>query len=84
MQRLATESFPQVAAVAAQHGRAAVAAEDRANERMRRVREAFINGLPNKLKPYLITQPDKMPVDEMCEKVTAHFSEQTVPGIQPR
>ena len=38
LQRLATESFPDVAAVEAHHSRAAVAAEDRANERIRRVR----------------------------------------------
>ena len=70
LQRLATESFPDVAAVEAHHSRAAVAAEDNANERIRRVREAFINGLPNKLKRYLLTQPDNMPVEEFCEKVS--------------
>ena len=70
LQRLAGESFPDVAAVAAAGGRPAVPAENRANERTRRVREAFINGLPNKLKRYLLTQPDNMPVDELCEKVS--------------
>ena len=40
LQRLATTSFPDVAAVAAHYGRAAVASEDRAKERTRRVREA--------------------------------------------
>ena len=47
LQRLAGESFPDVAAVAAAGGQPAVPAKNRANERTRRVREAFINGLPN-------------------------------------
>ena len=59
-----------MAAVAAAKGRPAVPAENGANERTRRVREAFINGLPNKHKRYLLTQPDNMPVDELCVKVS--------------
>ena len=70
LQRLATESFSDGGAVAAHHGSAVVAAEYRANERMRRVREAFINGLSGKLKRYLLAQPDNMPVDYLCEKVS--------------
>ena len=70
LQRLATESFSDVAAVAAHHGGAAVAAEYRANERIRRVREVFINGLSDKVKRYLLAQPDNMPVDYLCEKVS--------------
>ena len=81
LQRLATESFPDVAAMTAHHDRATVAADDRANERIRRVREAFINGLPNKLKRYLLTRPDNMPVDKLCEKVSRR---QTLPGRRPR
>ena len=69
LQRL-TESFPDVVAVTAHHGRGAVAAEDEANERILRLREAFINGLPNKLKRYLLTKHDNIPVDELCEKVS--------------
>ena len=54
LQRLATESYPDVAAVAAQNGRAAVPPENRTNKCDRRVREAFINGLPNEVKRYLL------------------------------
>ena len=59
-----------MAAVAAAGGPPAVPAENRANERTRRVREAFINGPPNKLKRYLLTQPQHMPVGQLCEKVS--------------
>ena len=50
LQRLASLAFPNIAARAAAAGVPAVAAEDRSNERVRRVKENFINGLPNKLK----------------------------------
>ena len=50
LQRLAIEAYPNVVARAAAAGRPAVAAKDRALERARRVREAFINGMPHKLR----------------------------------
>ena len=59
-----------MAAVAAAGGQPAVPAENRANERTRRVREAFIDGPPNKLKRYLLTQPHNIPVGELCEKLS--------------
>ena len=50
LQRLAIEAYPGVAARAAAGGRPAVVAEDRAQERNRRIKEAFINGMPTKIK----------------------------------
>ena len=43
LQRLALEAYPNVAARAAGAGRPAVVAEDRAQERTRRVRERLSN-----------------------------------------
>ena len=59
-----------MAAVAAAGGRPAVPAENSANEPTHRMREAFINGLLIKLKRYLLSQPDNMSLDELCEKVS--------------
>ena len=50
-------SFADVAVVAA--------AKVRTNERTRRVRKAFTNGLPNKLKRYRLTQPDNIPTRQL-------------------
>ena len=52
LQRLANLAFPNIAARAAAGGSPAITAEDRTNDRTndRRVKEAFINGMPNKLK----------------------------------
>ena len=73
LQRLALEAYPNVVARAAAGGRPAVAAEDRAQERTRRVREAFINGMPIKLKRFLMTQPDETPVEELCTKASSRM-----------
>ena len=73
LQRLALEAYPNVVARAAAGGRPAVAAEDRAQERTRRVREAFINGMPIKLKRFLMTQPDETPIEELCAKASSRM-----------
>ena len=70
LQRLASLAFPNIAARAAAAGVPAVAAEDRSNERVRRVKENFINGLPNKLKKYLLTLPDHTTVEDLCERAS--------------
>ena len=73
LQRLALEAYPNVQARAAQGGRPQVHAEDRAQERTRRVREAFINGMPIKMKRFLMTQPDEMPIEELCTKASSRM-----------
>ena len=73
LQRFALEAYPNVAARAAAAGRPAVVAEDRAQERTRRVREAFINGMPIKLKRFLMTQPDETPIEELCAKASSRM-----------
>ena len=70
LQRLANLAFPNIAARAAAGGLPAIAAEDRANDRTRRVKEAFINGMPNKLKKYLLTLQEATPVEQHCEKAS--------------
>ena len=67
LQRLALETYLNVVARAAAGGRPAVVAEDRALERARRVREAFINGMPIKLR-FLMTQPEYTTIEDLCEK----------------
>ena len=52
LQRLALEAYPNVVARAAARGRPAAAAGDRAQEKRRRVRGAFIIGMPIKLKRF--------------------------------
>ena len=73
LQRLALEAYPNVVARAAAGGRPAVAAEDRDQERTQRVREAFINGMPIKLKRFLMTQPDETPIQELCAKASSRM-----------
>ena len=73
LQRLALEAYPNVVARAAAEGRPAVAAGDRAQERTRRVRESFINGMPIKLKRFLMTQPDETPIEELCAKTSCRM-----------
>ena len=73
LQRLALEAYPNVAHRAAAGGRPAVAAEDRAQERTRRVREAFINGMPIKLKRFLMTQPDETTIEDLCAKASSRM-----------
>ena len=65
---MANLAFPDIVARAAADGNPAVAAEKRANERNRRVKEAFFNGLPNKLKKYLLTLPETNTVEDLCER----------------
>ena len=68
LQRLALEAYPDVAARLAAGGRPAVVAENRAQERTRRVKEAFINGMPTKIKRFLLTQPEEMTVERSMLK----------------
>ena len=71
LQRLALEAYPDIQARAAAGGRPAVNAEKRAQERIGRVRDAFINGMPIKMKRFLMTQPEDMALDELCTKVSS-------------
>ena len=73
LQRLALEAYPNVVARAAAAGRPAVAAEDRALERARRVREAFINGMPLKLRRFLLTQPEETTIEDLCAKASSRM-----------
>ena len=68
LQRMANLAFPDTVARAAADGNPAVAAENRANKRNRRVKEAFINGLPYKLKKDLLTLPETNTVEDLCER----------------
>ena len=68
LQRLALEAHTYVVARAAAGGRPAVAAENRALERARQVREAFINGMPIKLRRSLMTQPEDTTIEDLCAK----------------
>ena len=73
LQRLAIEAYPDVAARAAAGGRPAVVAEDRAQERNRRIKEAFINGMPTQIKRFLLTQPDETTVEDLCSKAASRM-----------
>ena len=73
LQRLALEACLNVVARAAAGGRHAVAAEDRALERARRVREAFINGMPIKLRTFLMTQPEDTTIQDLCAKAASRM-----------
>ena len=64
LQRLALKAFPNVAAGA--HG----AAIDRADERTRRVKEAFIQGMPIKFKRKLLKEPQERTVEELGRQIT--------------
>ena len=68
LQRMTNVAFPDIVARAAADSNPAVAAENHANERNCRVKEAFINGLPNKLKQYLLTLPETNTVEDLCER----------------
>ena len=67
---MANLAFPNTAAQAAAGGLTAIAAEDRANDRTGIVKEVFINGMPNKLKKYLLTLPAATLVEQHCEKAS--------------
>ncbi|MEL7079647.1 MAG: DUF1759 domain-containing protein [Cyanobacteria bacterium J06582_2] len=73
LQRLALEAFPDVLPRAAAAGRPAVVAENRLQERNRRVREAFINGMPVKMKRYLMTLPEDTTIDDLCAKAASRM-----------
>ena len=73
LQRLALDAYPDIAARVAAGGRPAVAAEDRAQERQRRVKETFIIGMPTKIKRFLVTQPEEMTVEDLCSKATSRI-----------
>ena len=55
LQRLALEAYSNIKALEAAGGRPALLAENREQERNRRIREAFINGMPLKLNRFLLT-----------------------------
>ena len=73
LQRLALEAFPDIAARAAAGGRPAVVAENRAHERARRVRESFIQGMPIKLRRFLMTLPEETTIDDLCAKAASRM-----------
>ena len=73
LQRLALEAYPNVAARNAAGGRPAVLAENREQERNRRVREAFINGMPVKMKKFLMTQPEETTIEDLCAKAASRM-----------
>ena len=66
LQCIARNPFADVETEQAANGRPAGAAENRPLERTRRVPEAFINGLPNRMKRFLLNQSDIMLVGEFC------------------
>lgn len=66
---VANQARAQADAAAAARPPPAVA-ENRALERERRVREAFINGMPTKTKRYLLTVSERLTADQLCEKVS--------------
>ena len=78
LQRLAGLAFLSIAAIAATACEPAVAAEDRSNKRVRKVKEQFMNGLPNKLKKCLPTLPDHITVEDLYKLAyrTAMLEEQ--------
>ena len=63
LQRLAVVAIPDTAAAG---GNPAV---DRTDERTRRIRHQFIQGMPYKLKKVLLREPDGTNTDEMCRIV---------------
>ena len=73
LQRLALEAYPNIAARNAAGGRPAVLAEDRAQERARRVRESFINGMPIKIRRFLMTQPEETTIQDLCAKAASRM-----------
>ena len=73
LQRLALEAYPNIAARAAAGGRPAVVAEDRAQERNRRVREGFIKGMPVKIRRCLLTQPEDTTIEDLCAKAASRM-----------
>ena len=70
---MALEAYPDIQARPAAGGRPQILAEDRANERTRRVKENFINGMPIKLRRFLLTQPKDSTVDELCAKAASRM-----------
>ena len=71
LQRLALEAYPDKQARAAAGGRPAVVADNRANERTRRVKENFINGMPIKLGRFVLIHQKDSTVDERCAKAAS-------------
>ena len=66
LQRLALYAFPDIEANPEQH----VQQENRNVERTRRVRDAFIKGLPQKHQRKLLQEPETTTVQDLCEKYT--------------
>ena len=80
LQKLAQKAFPNIPATAA------ALEVDRAGERTRRVREAFIQGMPIKYKKKLLKEPPERTVDELGRIVTRElwiqkaYPEEAYPG----
>ena len=66
LQRLALRAFPNIPAGAG----GAPPAIDRADERTRRVKEAFIQGMPIKYKKKLLKEPPERTVDDLGRIIT--------------
>ena len=70
---MANLAFPNIAARAGAGGLPAIAAEDRANDRIRRIKEAFIKGYAKqtlKICQTNLTLPEATPVEQHCEKAS--------------
>ena len=76
LQHLATHCHSDVASIPSANVHPAIEAEDRANERTCRVREAY--QCSPQLR-FLLNKPDNMPVDEVCESVAKTQSRLTMP-----
>ena len=73
LQRMSLEAYPNVEARNAENGRPAFNAENRANERNRRVQKDFNNGVLIKLSRVLLTQPDDTTNEELSFKAVKPF-----------
>lgn len=80
LQKLALKAFQNIAAVG---GAPAI---DRGDERTRRVKEAFIQGMPIKFKRKLLKEPPERTVDELGRMITKElwimntYPEESYPG----
>ena len=67
------KAYPNVVARAAVGGRPPVAAEDRPPDGARRLREAFLNGVPIKLRGFLMTHPEDTTIEDLCAKAASRI-----------
>ena len=68
MQRLALEAYLNMEARAAAGSNPIMLAENREQERNRRVCEAFMNGMPLKPERFILTQPEDATIDDLRSK----------------